>query len=639
LKRQASARAIHSAIFATLIAALSALGNGAANGQPEHNYWGMGSLTERPQPNPLKNAYFGDLHVHTKTSVDSFLRRNMLTMKDAYEFAQGAKKTTAAGETIQLTRPLDFMALTDHSESYQTYDLCVEGTGPASRSPGCQAIKSDADMKANISLMTLRQLGDPRSLENCGGDLRNCSEATKRVWQYVQRLAAEYYHPGTFTSFIGYEYSAETAPGKPAVDANGDYNGHMHRNVIFANDHVPNTVFTALDGPRNYQLWDWLEKSCVGPCDVIAIPHNSNLSWGLAFALETVDGAKYTVDDWKRRARYERLAEIFQIKGNSECGVGFGTTDEECGFEQFLKPCTDARRTLCVRDTSFVRGALKEGLSMPDELGFNPFKLGIIASTDNHNALPGSTSRKAWAGSVGLLDGTPQARLKQINRNPGGLAAVWATENTRPAIFASLKNRETFGTSGTRIRVRFFGGWGFPSDMHERRDFVAMGYRLGVPMGGDLKAFPGHGAPTFSIWAGYDPESAKLRRIQIVKGWRADPGQTNEAIYDVSCSDGLTPNPSTHRCPTNGASVDLANCTPTPNKGAEELAATWTDPDFDPKRPAFYYVRVFENPTCRSSTYDALKLGRPIPPFPAPAEEERAWSSPIWYNSPGLDPS
>jgi hypothetical protein len=598
---------------------------------PQRHYAGMGSLSDRPADNSLKNAYFGDLHDHTKTSVDSFLRKNMLTMADAYRFAQGAAVTTASGERVQLSRPLDFLALTDHSESYSTYDLCVEGTGPASRTEGCQLLK-----KGDNSLRVLRQYGGPWKPENCGGDRKNCLEAVKRVWRYVQQLAAQNYHPGKFTSFIGYEYSATTTGGEPILK-NGGYAGHMHRNVIFRNAHVPDTVFSSLNGPVNTQLWAWLDKTCVKPCDVIAIPHNSNISWGLAFALETVKGMKYSTEDWKRRARYERLAEIFQIKGDSECGVGFGTTDEQCNYEQHFPPCTATKTDLCVKNGSFVRSALKTGLGLEKTLGFNPFKLGFIAGTDTHNAIPGATSEKGYPGSIGLADGTPETRLKnQLNRNPGGLAAVWATSNTRDSIFDALENREAFGTSGTRIRVRLFGGWNLPRDLHERRDFVALGYRLGVPMGSDLKPRGAAQAPTFAVWAAYDPQSARLQKIQIIKGWSAPDGQPSEQIYDVVCSDGITPDPHTHRCADNGAAVNLSDCSITPNKGADELATTWTDPDFDPKRPAFYYARVLEDPTCRWSTYDSIKLGRPVPPYPAPAQQERAWSSPIWYQSTGI---
>lgn len=580
----------------------------------------------RPEPNPLRNAYFGDLHVHTKISVDSFLRGNMLTMADAYRFAQGAQVTTSAGQKIQLKHPLDFVALTDHSESFATYDLCLEGIGSPSQTPGCLDVKHPVGDQL-MAQAAMKLLAHARSKANCGGPVEKCYEAEKRVWQYIQKLAAKNYHPGKFTDFIAYEYSA-------GVRAYGT-RGHMHRNVIFANTHVPGKPFSALDGPRNYMLWKWLSQNCTGPCDVIAIPHNTNLSMGYQFALETVDGTKYNFDDWKRRAQYERLVEIFQIKGNSECNVGFGTTDEECNFEQIVKEkCGTDSHGICIAKGSFVRNALKTGLALKDELGFNPFKLGFIGSTDTHSAVPGGTVEATYPGSIGRADGTPQKRLASpflLGRNPGGLAGVWAEEDTRPSIFAALKRRETFATSGTRIRVRFFGGWHLPANLDKQANWIADGYTLGVPMGADLPKRRNARAPTFVVWAARDPDSAKLAKIQVVKGWHADKGD-GEAIYDVACSDGNVPDAQTHRCPDNGATVNITDCSTSGDKGASTLSATWTDPDFDPKTPAFYYVRVFENPTCRWSTYDAIRLHQPPPPLEPTTIRERAWSSPIWYD-------
>jgi len=572
----------------------------------------------RPAGNPLNNAYFGDLHVHTKISVDSFLRKNMLTMEDAYSFAHGAEVQVAGGEHIRLSRPLDFVALTDHSESFHIWDLCTNGDGPFSRTPGCLTLK-----KGDNSLQVLANgEGGGRSPEDCpGGVVDGCREAAKHTWAHIRELADRENRPGIFTAFIAYEYSG-------ALPGQGVGGGHLHRNVIYRNSDVPDHAESSLDARRNIDLWKWLDGSCRGKCEVIAIPHNANLSWGMSFALETQDHTPYALEDWQRRAKYERLTEIFQIKGISECGVGFGTTDEECGFNAMpYPPCSASKTSQCYGEGSFVRNALKNGLKLKESLGFNPFKLGFIASTDTHNAIPGATDEKTFVGSIGLADGSPEKRLaSQLYRNPGGLAGIWAPQNTRDALFDAMKRRETFGTSGPRIRVRLFGGWAMPPDLDRRADFVAQGYRLGVPMGGDLPKAPGGGAPSFLVWAAADPQSARLQRVQIVKGW-----SSGEAIYDVACSDGLSPDPRSHRCPSNGASVDLRDCSYSTGKGAAELKTTWRDPDFDPKRPAFYYVRVFEDPTCRWSAWDSLRLHRPVPPIPAPVQQERAWSSPIWY--------
>ncbi len=573
---------------------------------------------ERPVGNPLNNAYFGDLHVHTKVSIDSFLRSNMLKPEDAYRFARGEAVTVAGGERVQLTRPLDFVAITDHSESFPLYDMCTEGTGAPSKSEFCLKMK-----QGDPSLGVLFEGGEGAG--SCLGTRAECDAAARRVWAYGTALADRENRPGKFTAFIGYEYSG-------ALPGPGIARGHLHRNVIFRNSDVPDHAESAVQARRNVELWKWLDSACTGPCEVIVIPHNSNLSWGMSFALETQDRTPYAPDDWKRRAKYERLAEIFQIKGGSECGVGFGTTDEECGFNAMpYQACQPGSTDRCYGDGSWVRNALKNGLGLKGKLGFNPFKLGFVASTDTHNAIPGAVQESAYVGSIGRGDGSPERRLaQQLYRNPGGLAGVWAKENTRDALFDALKRRETFGTSGPRIRVRMFGGWNLPASLHTRADAVAAGYRMGVPMGGDLRKGRPGAAPSFLVWAAMDAESAPLQRIQVVKGWVAD-GQAKEAIYDVACSDGLTPDPRTHRCPPNGARVDLKDCSYSKDRGARELKATWRDPDFDPKAPAFYYVRVFENPTCRWSAWDALRLKRPIPPIPSPAQSERAWGSPIWY--------
>ena len=599
------------------------------------------AAVERPSGNPLNNAYFGDLHVHTALSYDSFVLGNRLSQQDAYRFARGEALTTAAGETVKLARPLDFVALTDHAEQFHLYQLCVaEPDGPAYKTPSCEAFRTP---DPTLTAIVPGGVSSPASDACPSGTASDCRAAAARLWTSVRSAAEAANQPGKFTAFIAYEYATSVPESRGGLDT-----AHMHRNVIFANSDVPDHAESARDSPRNVELWKWLERACTGPCDAVAIPHNSNFSWGFAFALETQDHKAYTRDDWGRQARYERLAEIFQIKGNSECGVGFGTTDEECGFNAMpYPPCATTPRGRCYGDGSFVRNALKTGLLLSQKLGVHAFKFGFVGGTDTHNSIPGAVEEDNYVGATALADGSPEKRLGRpattgnessqlgspLLRNPGGLTGIWAPENTRAALFAAMKRRETFATSGTRMQVRFFGGWTLPADLAGRREFVARAYRAGVPMGGDLPAPGAAAAPSFLVWAARDPLGQPLQRIQVVKAW-VEGQTTREAVYDVACSDGLTPDPETSRCPSNGATVDLADCRATPRKGAAELKTVWRDPAFDRRKSAFYYVRVLENPSCRWNALEALRVGRPMAPFPSPIQQERAWSSPIWYEAP-----
>lgn len=575
-------------------------------------------------PDPLKNAYFGDLHVHTKISVDAYLQKAMLTMADAYNFASGQTVIAPDGQPVRLKVPLDFVALTDHSENYAFYDLCVEGNGPQSISASCKLAKEQRGAG------TYTQLGNLEGAENCDGRVENCQKAKQRTWHYVRWLADQYNRPGSFTTFPAYEYSAAGGPS--------GYSWHVHRNVIFANKATPDTVFTALDSNLAADLWAWLERSCVAPCDVVAIPHNANLSSGMQFGLETADGGTYTKTDWERRARFERLVEVYQIKGDSECRSGFGTTDEMCSMEQFspkAPPCsegvTPADRPGCVAEGSFARNALKLGLALKTKLGFNPFEFGFIGSTDNHNSLPGSTEADNYRGWRGAVDGSPDLRLEPANitSNPGGLAGVWATQNTREAIFAGLKSRETFATSGTRMKVRFFAGWNWQPGAEQAADWVQTGYETGVPMGSVMGQRPKNARPSFMVHAEADGNSAPLQRLQIIKGW-IENDTVVEQVHDVACAKGK-PDRVSHRCPDITAEVD-SQCRPDWKQGSVSIRTTWRDENFRPEQSAFYYVRAIENPSCRWSTFEALRLGRPLSPLVPRTVQQRAWSSPIWYH-------
>jgi len=596
---------------------------------------------------PLKNAYFGELHLHTSYSLDSFIFGNPNDPDAAYRFAQGQKVTLYGGETKQLRHPLDFVAITDHSEFLGEVALCSTPGSSAYDTPACKGIRSFDMMQ--FGRIAASVTDRKRREDICGADGAPCVAAIKGTWKKVQENAARYYQPGKFTTLVGYEYSINI-PGAVfnanPKDPRSSVPGMLHRNVIFRTDHVPDTVFSAYDGTGE-ELMKWLEERCTEPCRALTIPHNSNYSWGRFFwDGKNSDGSPWTKDILERRARVEPLVEIFQIKGGSECMAGVGLTDEECGFENSVPPCPPGEADRCGSADSFVRDAVVHGLAVDDKWGVNPFKYGFIGSTDNHNGSPGSTEESDFKGHLGQQDNTAEKRLGVrpgdgyddghgesgafLRFNPGGLAGVWAEKNTRESIWDALARRETFGTSGTRIRVRFFGSFDYPADLHKSPDLVKVGYAKGVPMGGDLKAAPAGRAPRFVAWAVRDPDSAPLQKIQIVKGW-VENGKSMAKIYDVACADGLKADARTGLCPDNGATVDLASCQPTAGKGAGELAATWSDPVFDPKIRAVYYVRVLEDPVCRWSTYDAHKLKVELPKGVPPTIKERAWTSPIWY--------
>jgi hypothetical protein len=595
----------------------------------------------RPAPNPLRNAYFGDLHVHTSYSLDAYSFGNRNDPRMAYRFGRGESIALPGGAESHLKAPLDFMAVTDHHVWLGELSLCQDPEDAAYKTSVCQTLRSSTEDPEKglrgMWTMAAQMMKNPagRSSEVCGSSVADennkCFQRAQSIWQQIQKNADEFYEPGKFITFAGYEWSA----GFKRV-------GMLHRNVIFRGGQVPQAVYSAVDLNNSPErLWKWLEQACTGECQVISIPHNTNFGWGIALASHNSDGTPFTTEGLARRAKTEPVIELFQIKGNSECSPGLGTNDEQCNFEQLFKPCKPGEDAFCAVASNYVRNALKTGLTLEDQFGVNPFKYGFIGSSDTHSSAPGSTEAANWPGMTALGDSRPGTRLnhtvgpefpvKSVLNNPGGLAGVWAEENTRESIFDALKRRESFATSGTRIRVRFFGGWNYPADLHRRRDLVEAGYRSGVPMGGDLPAKPSQiKAPHFVAWATKDPDSANLQKIQIVKGW-AEGGETYEKVYDVVCSGGLKPDSKTQRCADNGATVNLTDCSYSNDKGSPELSASWTDPDFKLADRSFYYVRVFENPTCRWSTYDAHRANVALPDDVPPTIQERAWSSPIWF--------
>ena len=585
-----------------------------------------------------KKALFGELHLHTAYSLDAYIFGNQLNDPfTAYRFAQGEEIELPTGQKKQIRTPLDFAAITDHAEALGEYELCTNEASDQFGSETCIGVR-EGDMKPFQDIFAGISVSPAVRLEGVCGDGAVCVEAVAAPWGRIQQAANEAYKPGEFTTLVGYEYSANAPEGG---------GGMMHRNVIFRSDKVPDTVFSAFEGTGE-DLHEWLEAECTGDCRVLTIPHNANFYWGRLYWGKNTDGSDWTQEQLERRERLDRLVEVMQVKGNSECQTGIGTTDEECNFETVFEQCEGDNTVGCSNEFSFVRNGLKLGLKHQKTYGLNPFKQGLVGGTDNHNGTPSDTAEDDFKGHYARNDIEPEVRLGlKLNAtaesmgmsvdddptkfyNPGTIAGVWAEENTRESIWDALHRKETFATSGTRTQIRLMGGFGIDAGADGSMDWVGTGIENAVPQGGDLRSAAGDQAPSFAIAAMRDPNSAPLARLQIIKGWM-EGGKLKELTYDVSCSDGASPDSTSHRCPDNGAMVNLADCSISQDKGASQLAANWSDPDFDASESAFYYARVLENPVCRWSMYDAMAAGVEHPAELPKTIKERAWSSPIWY--------
>lgn len=573
--------------------------------------------------NPLNDAFYGDLHVHTSWSPDAFAQGTRTTPQDAYTFAKGGTIDHAAGYKIGLKQPLDFYAVTDHSEYMGVLPKMLDPTNPLSKHPLAKLVtSSDPEDKSKAFLTIVGSINDP---------IKEFVDPaiSSSVWQEIVKIADQNYQPGKFTTFPAYEWTSLGPKGYQ----------NLHRNIIFRNsDNVPELPFSLIDSWKPEELWTYMESLRNAGADLLAIPHNPNLSDGLMFPLVDSEGNAIDKTYAERRALNEPLVEVTQIKGTSETNPLLSDTDEFADFEisdYLISGDLGAKRGQA--QGSYVRDALKTGLIFEEELGVNPYKFGLIGSTDTHNS-GAPVEEDAYFGKLGLEDGTPEARLlKTTAMGPvvrtwgaSGLAAVWAESNTRDAIYDAFARKETFATTGPHLRVRFFGGWNFTDQDAKSTDLVKRGYEKGVPMGADLPASTDQVAPTFLLWAMKGPNSGNLDRIQVVKGW-TENGQRFEKVYDVALADGRKVDPKIGEAPPVGNTVDVTKATYTNTIGDAQLAAAWTDPDFEPTQRAFYYARVLEIPTPRWSTYDALKLGIPLPADVPATIQERAYTSPIWY--------
>jgi len=582
--------------------------------------------------------------VHTAFSFDGWGQGTRGTPRDAYRFAKGhaigIQPYDAKGQPlrrVQLRRPLDFTLVSDHAELLGETRICDTKGLPGHDSFVCRLNRRFP--KLGYALVNSQYASRaPRRMSFCGENAADCLTAESLAWRAIRDAAEEAYDrtPACrFTSFVGYEWS-----GMP--DGN-----NLHRNVVFRNAVVPARPANSIEQPTVEELWTRLEEDCLDAgsgCEALAIPHNSNVSGGLMFRDVRSDGVPLSRADAERRAARERLLEVTQHKGDSECRAG--GADELCGYEKLpytrMDQMASERMWTPPAPLSYAREALIEGLRLGQRLGANPFAFGLVGATDTHLATPGLVDEDRF---VGHAAGTVNARLAipplpdRLDFNPGGLAVLWAEENSRDALFEAMQRREAYGTSGPRIQVRFFGGFAYGADLCAASDFVAQGYARGVPMGGDLPAAPAGAAPRFAVWALADPGTldragTRLQRIQIVKGW-IENGEPREAVFDVAGA------------AENGAGVDPLTCSPT-GPGAGQLCTVWADSSFDPEAPALWYARVVENPSCRWNAWACLEARvdcadpagvpggfEPCCDASVPQTiQERAWTSPIWYTPP-----
>lgn len=586
-----------------------------------------------PKPNPDRNAYFGEEHIHTSWSVDAWLMGNRITgPADALKYAQGQTIKHPLGYDIKIDTPMDFMGVTDHSEYVGVTKEANTPGSAVSKIPEAQPLiledpNNQADVQKTFTYLVNLMAGAPvKALM--------APAVAGSIWKENVKIADENNHPGKFTAFCSYEWTSMP-----------NYR-NLHRNIFFKDcAKVPEMPYSALDSTHPEDLWNWMDAQRKAGNELLAISHNANLSDGWMYPVDLDSFGRPIDAAWAAsRDRNERLVEIKQIKGASETHPLLSPNDEFASYEIFagglLGQKPDGGRIDHIQG-SFGRQALKDGITMQDVRGYNPYKFGMAGGSDSHNT--GSPYRQDnFYGGHAQIDGTLDRRMAGVlafgtldvrYENPGGLTGVWAEENTRESLFDAMYRKETFGVSGPHIKVRFFGGWGYNKDILKAKDWVHQSYANGVPMGADLPAMPQGGkgnSPAFVVWAVKDPTSGNLDRVQVIKGWTKN-GQSFEKIYDVVWSGDRKADKWSGRVPAIKSTVDLEKGTYTNDVGSTELSTVWSDPDFDPSLHAFYYARVLEIPTPRWSLMQAIKAGLPPPDVVPLTGQERAWTSPIWY--------
>ena len=649
-----------------------------------------------PSYNEDKNLYFGDLHVHTKHSFDAYIFGTTATPDDAYEFAKGSAIYHPLGYEMQIREPLDFYAVTDHGMLLGMVEHWADPNNGKAGSEPFHNLNSPENITqesvATRSALFQDYVRNTTNFSNIwtrfmavitGDTARGTTlfdvNVHRTAWADIIKSAQRHNDPGNFTTFVAYEYTTSTTrssntegasqlkcllrgtgcnfQGSPPLES-----ANLHRNVIYNGNKFTVEPFSRLKSLNPEDLWSWMDGLRERGVDTIAIPHNSNGSNGQMFEMENWEGLPISTQYAEFRMRNEPIVEMTQVKGTSETHPILSPNDEWADFEIMDQRVGNSAYSRPFG--GYVRQAYLDGLGMSEEGRGNPYKFGMVGASDTHTGAI-SDDESNFTSKIGIFDGTPEGRgsapltgenlelvlnapirqltLKKIGDRyfnnavfnqwgASGLAAVWAEENTRNSIFEAFRRKETYATSGTRIKLRFFAGYDIEASLLDSDDVIKEAYEKGVPMGQDLEASDGL-KPSFLIWALRDKNSAPLQRVQIIKGWvERISGKPHEEIIDVMCSDGLIPDPETNRCPDNGALVDISDCSISSDVGADELKTIWTDNSFDPTVKAFYYVRVLENPTCRWSTWDAIKTGNEPREDLKKTIQERAWSSPIWYS-------
>jgi hypothetical protein len=576
-----------------------------------------------------KNVYFGDTHLHTRRSADAFSVGNEnLSPADAYRFARGQAVTAHTGQQVQLRRPLDFLVLADHGEYLNGYFLNRVNDPRVTDTDAGRRWKYYADEGLVMNMIGEFTASMDRPDEITPFPLKT----RKSIWEDVAQTADDYNEPGVFTAFTGYEWTV-------AVEGN-----NLHRVIIYkdgAEKAAQFAPFTGQDSKDPEDLWQALadyEEATGG--EVMAIPHNGNISNGMMFSDKRINGDPLDEAYANMRSRWEPLYEVTQVKGDGEAHPFLSPDDEFADYETWDADNIGrtAQKENWMLKHEYARGALKLGLKYEEELGTNPFKFGMIGATDSHTSLA-TAAEDNFFGKFPESEPSP-ARTDNImvgvlwknwQLASSGYAGVWATENTREAVFAAMKRKEVYTTTGSRIVVRFFGGWGYDGDETDRPHYLDDAYAGGVPMGGDLTQGPKGEAPKFIVEAVKDPDGANLDRVQIIKGWLDADGNTQEKVYDVALSDGRVVDQETGKAPPVGSTVDVANATYANTIGEVRLATVWQDPDYDPDQRAFYYARVLEIPTPRWTAYDAKYFNMTMPEEVPLVQQDRAYTSPIWY--------